>query len=103
LSGDFFPGIPYKDPEKFQIEKSIAAALNASNRGGKRSGKQQGNGFKPRGTGRGQGNRRNSGASNRGGKSGFNNAKGKWQKNRGGQTRGSKTGKRSVRSAEQKA
>jgi hypothetical protein len=99
----FFPGIPYKDPEKHQTEKAIAAAITAaSNRGGKRQFKQ-GNSFKPRGAGRGQGNRRGQQSSGRGGKSTFGNAKGKWQKNRGGQTRGGKTGKRSVGSAEQKA
>jgi hypothetical protein len=97
----FFPcsGIPYKDPEKFQTEQSLAAAITAAQRGGRRGGKQQGNGFKPRGAGRQNQGRRGKQSTGRGGKSSFNNQRGGWQKNHGNKTRGGTTGKRRVGSS----
>jgi hypothetical protein len=95
-----FTGIVYKDPEKFQSEKALAAALTAAQKGGHRGGKQ-GNGFKPRGAGRF--NQRGKSAG-RGGKKTFGQNRGNWQKQRDGKKsgRGGKTGKRSVGSAEHK-
>jgi hypothetical protein len=46
-------GIVYKDPEKYAAEKSLATAIASASRGGKRSFKGQGNGFKSR-AGRGR-------------------------------------------------
>jgi hypothetical protein len=97
-------GIPYKDPEKFAAEKSLAYAISSAQRGNRHQ-KGAGNGFKSRGfKGRAGHNRNNNQSTSRGGKKSSFSGRGSWQKNRGGKSgsRGKPTNKRVVGGNEQK-
>jgi hypothetical protein len=87
----FGPGITYKDPEKYQTEKSLVTAIVAAQKGGKKFSKT-GNSFKPRGAGRGFNNRWGRGSMNRGGKQSFgsnhNGQKPRWGKTGRGKPQG---------------
>ncbi len=96
-------GIPYKDPEKFAAERSLAAAITSAQRG-RRNGRGAGNGFKSRGLKGRTGQQRGGNFPPKGGKKSNGNNKSSWQKGRGGKTsnRGKPANKRLVGNNEPK-